>query len=56
MPLIHGHATKRAKLDRDWARLLVGVIHTLHGGKNSGFLKPGHLTAERTTELLAAKV
>ena len=55
-PVIHGNATKRAKLDRDWARLLLGVIHTLHGGKSSGFLKPGHLTAERTTELLAAKV
>lgn len=55
-PAIHGHSTKQAKLDRDWARLLLGAIHTLHGGKSSGFLKPGHLTAERSTELLAAKV
>ena len=55
-PAIHGHATKQAKLDRDWVRLLLGVIHTSHGGKSSGFLKPGHLTAERSTELLAAKV
>lgn len=55
-PAIHGHATKQAKLHRDWVRLLLGVIHTSNGGKSSGFLKPGHLTAERSTELLAAKV
>jgi hypothetical protein len=44
MALIHGHATKRAKHDRDWARLLIGVFQTLLGGNSSGFLKLGHLT------------
>ena len=51
-PTIHGYATKQAKLDRDWARLLLGVLHTLHGGNSTGFLKPGHLTAERCEVLL----
>jgi hypothetical protein len=54
-PVIHGHATRQGKLDRDWARLLLGVIHTLHGGQSSGFLKGGHLTAERCGELLSVK-
>ena len=54
-PLIHGHATKQAKLDRDWVRLLLGVIHTLHGGNSSRFSKPGHLTAARGEELLKLK-
>ncbi len=51
-PAIHGHATKQAKQDRDWARLLLGVIHTLHGGRSSGYLKPGHMTAVRGDALL----
>ncbi len=51
-PAIHGHETKQAKLDRDWVRLLLGVIHTLHGGNSAGFLKPGHLTAARGDVLL----
>lgn len=55
-PSSHGYATKQAKLDRDWARLLVGVVHQLNGGKSSGFLKPGHLTNDRGIEVLSAKV
>ena len=54
-PTIHGYATKQAKLDRDWARLLLGAIHTLYGGNSTAFLKPGHLTAERCEELLNFK-
>ena len=54
-PVIHGNATKRAKLDRDWARLLLGVLHTLHGGKSSRCIKPGHLTVLRAAELIKAK-
>lgn len=52
-PAIHGRATKQAKLYRDWARLLLGVVHTLHGGKSSGFLKPGHLKTQRCEEVLS---
>ena len=55
-PPSHGNATKQAKLDRDWARLLVGVVHQLNGGKSSGFLKPGHLTDNRCQEVMSAKV
>ena len=51
-PAIHGRATKQAKLDRDWVRLLLGVVHTLHGGNSAGFLKPGRLTAARGDVLL----
>ena len=54
-PTIHGYATKQAKLDRDWARLLLGVLHTLHGGKSSRCIKPGHLTVLRAAELIKAK-
>ena len=54
-PLIHGQTTKRAKIERDWIRLLVGMVHAVHGGKSAGFLKPGHLTVVRVTELLKAK-
>jgi hypothetical protein len=53
--VIHGHATKRAKLDRDWARLLLGLIHPLHGGKSSGFLKAGQWNAEGCGELFIVK-
>ena len=52
-PAIHGHATKQAKLHRDWVRLLLGVIHTLHGGNSAGFLKPGHLKTQRCEEVLS---
>ena len=55
-PSSHGYATKQAKLDRDWARLLVGAVHKLNGGKSSGFLKPGHLTNQRCEEVLSVKV
>jgi len=54
-PPIHGRATKRAKLERDWARLLLGVIVEIHGGKQRWF-KPGRLTPERVQELLWAKL
>jgi len=50
---IHGRATKQAKLHRDLARLLLGVVHTLHGGKSSGFLKPGRLKTHRCEEALS---
>jgi len=53
--VINGRATKRAKLDRDWARFLLGVIHTLHGGKSFGFLKAGRSNAERCGELFIVK-
>jgi len=55
-PRTHGYSTKQAKLDRDWARLLIGLVHVQNGGKSAGFLKPGHLTSQRCEELLSAKV
>lgn len=52
-PPIHGYSTKQAKLDRDWARLLIGMVHALNGGKSTGFVKPGHLTRNRIFELIS---
>jgi len=54
-PPIHGRFTKKAKLERDWARLIVGVTAEVYGGKHRWF-KPGRLTAKRLQELLRAKL
>ncbi len=49
-PLIHGRNTAQALLDRDWARLLIGVVACCHGGKVK-FFKPGRLTPVRIEAL-----
>ena len=54
-PQIHGYASKQAKIERDWARLLLGVVHALNGGKSTGFVKPGRLSFQRCNELLCSK-
>ena len=51
-PPTHGYATKQAKLDRDRARLLLGLNHAINGGKSNGFIKPGHLKRQRCEALL----
>ncbi len=54
-PQRHGNSTKQAKLNRDWARLLIGLVHVINGGKSRGFIKPGHITKPRLDELLKLK-
>lgn len=51
----HGRSTKRAKLEHDWIRLLVGLVHATQGGKLR-FFKPGRFKQERVDELLFAKL
>lgn len=54
-PSTNGRKTKQAMLERDWARLLLGVIAKYQGGKTK-FFKPGRLTPERIEQLLKAKL
>ena len=50
-PPTHGRTTKKAKLNRDWIRLLLGMIAQTQGGKVRLF-KPGRITTERVEEVL----
>lgn len=54
-PPAHGRSTKRAKLERDWVRLLLGLVHVTQGGNLKHF-KPGRLTHQRVEEILTAKL
>ena len=52
-PPTHGRNTKRARLNRDWLRLLLGLC-AIHEGVPNRMFKPGRLKPERVAELLAA--
>jgi hypothetical protein len=54
-PPIHGRNTANARLERDWARLLLGAVASYQGGKVK-FFKPGRLTVQRVQEVLNAKI
>lgn len=54
-PPTNGRKTKRAMLERDWIRLLLGLIASHQGGKTK-LIKPGRLTAERIEQILKAKL
>lgn len=54
-PPTHALNTKRYQLERDWIRLLLGVVHMQHGGTTK-FFKPGRLTEWRIKELLKVKL
>lgn len=54
-PPTHGRTTKKARLERDWLRLLLGLCAAQEGVPVKAF-KPGRLTAERVAELLAANL
>ena len=53
-PPKHGRTTKKAKLQRDWIRVMLAGVVATHGGKLKWF-KPGRLSAERVQEVLNAK-
>jgi hypothetical protein len=54
-PPTHGRNTEKARLERDWARLLLGAVASCQGGKVK-FFKPGRLTVQRVQEVLNAKI
>jgi len=54
-PVTHGRSTKKAKLERDWARLLVGALAQMYGGHLRWF-RPRRMSPERVAEVLAQKV
>lgn len=53
-PLTHGRTTQRARLERDWIRVMLAVVVATQGGKLKWF-KPGRLSAERVIDVLNAK-
>lgn len=53
-PPTHGRTTKHAQIERDWLRLLLGLVVQTQGG-TVRFFKPGRLTSERIQELLQVK-
>lgn len=54
-PPTHGRTTAQARIERDWARLLIGVVASYQGGKVK-FFKPGRITSKRIHELFKAKL
>jgi len=54
-PVTHGRSTKKAKLERGWARLLVGALAQMYGGHLRWF-RPRRMSPERVAEVLAQKV
>lgn len=54
-PPIHGRATGNARLERDWIRLLLGLVKQNEGGRLR-FFKPGRLTLERIEQVLDEKI
>ena len=53
-PRIHGNYSIETKRYRDWCRLLLGLIHALHGRapQARGWIKPNRLLRQRIIELL----
>jgi len=53
-PRIHGAYSMETKRYRDWCRLLLGLIHAIHGRSPQarGWIKPNRLQRPRIVELL----
>lgn len=54
-PPTTGRKTKSAQLERDWLRLLLGLI-TQHQGGKTRFFKPGRISDERAQEVIRQKL
>ena len=54
-PKIHGRYSKAAKLERDWLRLLLGVLAVIHNRPVRGF-RPGSMRQARVDEILRLKL
>jgi hypothetical protein len=55
-PPTHGRLTKANLLDRDWVRILLGVLALEHPGFKVSWFNPGSMTAARASEVLQQKL
>ena len=55
-PPTHGRLTKANLLNRDWVRLLLGVLALEHPGFKVSWFNPGSMTAARASEVLHLKL
>ena len=55
-PPTHGRLTKANLLNRDWLRLLLGVLAVAHPGFKVSWFNPGSMTTARVRELLQQKL
>lgn len=55
-PPTHGRLTKANLLNRDWMRLLLGVLAVEQQGFKVSWFNPGSMTMERCNEVLKAKL
>ena len=55
-PPTHGRLTKANLLNRDWVRLLLGVLALEHPGFKVSWFNPGSMTAARASEVLRLKL
>jgi len=55
-PPKHGRLTKANLLNRDWVRLLLGVLAITHPGFKVSWFNPGSMTVARCNAVLAVKL
>ena len=55
-PPTHGRLTKANQLNRDWLRLLLGVLAVVHPGFKVSRFNPGSMTPARAREVLHRKL
>ena len=55
-PPTHGRLTKANLLNRDWVRLLLGVLALEHPGFKVSWFNPGSMTTARASEVLHLKL
>jgi len=55
-PPTHGRLTKANLLNRDWVRLLIGVLALEHPGFKVSWFNPGSMKAARASEVLHLKL
>jgi hypothetical protein len=54
-PPTHGRLTKANLINRDWVRLLLGVLATEHPGFKVSWFNPGSMTMARASEVMKAQ-
>ena len=55
-PQTHGRTTKANLINRDWLRLLLGVLALEHPGFKVSWFNPGSMTLARASEVLHLKL
>ena len=55
-PPTHGRLTKANLINRDWVRLLLGVLAIQHPGFKVSWFNPGSMTVARCNEVMKAKL